>query len=152
MRAECPPKHDLWWRFVTLDHHFSKHHYPKLYSTYIHWTTRDIFQYPTLIPDTMYGLWPQGPLSTKSNNRQTQLMEKLINVLVCETPLSPSSTLPHPSAFLLWPLTNNQRWSHYYTYEINLLPTVHRVMLLQENQCPSCCSLGLDRVYAHLLS
>lgn len=68
------------------------------------------------------------------------------------SPKSLTSVLLIPQLLCFKPLMNNQCRLRYCTYEINLLPAVRRVMLLQENQCPSCCSLGLDRVYAHLLS
>lgn len=84
-------KQNLQWRCVISDDHFSKHQYPKLYSTYTHWTTRDIFQCPILTTDRMYGTEYEisGPrvhlVLSPITVRQTRLMERLINVLVCYT-------------------------------------------------------------------
>ena len=91
-------------------------------------------------------------LSPITLEMEPKLIERSINVLVryilSVNPYSPAANHSAPSCcFVFSPLMNNQRRSCYCTYEIHLLPAARGVMLLQENQCPSCCSLELDRVY-----
>lgn len=84
--------------------------------------------------------------------------ERFINVLASYTTMDPpvsnatTHTVSSAEQLCVRPLMNNQRPSCCCTYEINLLRRVHRVMLLQGNQCLSCCIPPLDTQYAHLLS
>lgn len=71
-------------------------------------------------------------------------MDRLINVPVCYSlsvnPNSPDRlpALHHPCAFFssFMPLMNNQCWSHYCTYEINLLPAVHSDVITGKSMSP----------------
>lgn len=125
-------------------------------------TTPGIFQYSPLIPDRMYeNDWEVSapgvhlvlsPITVRQRAANGEAYQCARSVCGSQLPPPQDYLIPHPSCFFALPLMNNQCWSQYCRYEINLLPAEHRVMLLQENQCPPCCSLGLDRVYAHLLS
>lgn len=129
----------------------------------IQWAARNTFQYPSLISERMYendcemsaprAHLALSPIAVETEPRLIVLVNVLVSSILSVNPYSPATLHTTSSCcFVFSPLMNNQRRSCYCTYEINLLPAAHRVMLLQENQCPSCCSLGLNRVYAHLLS
>lgn len=126
------------------------------------------FNITTLIPDRVYENNCEVSASRAhlrlrpiTVRQDSWLMDRLINVCYSlsvnpEHP-TPPSTLHHTSAFSFITPINNQHWSHYCTYEINLFPVVHNDVITGKSMPPALFSgagwgLGTSALIIQLLT